>query len=66
MSRWIKKEKEQGTNQPLPKNTQEMLSEMSSRLRDLGNENVILKRLVAEKDVENAILKELLDKVNPQ
>jgi len=43
-----------------------MLSEMSSRLRDLGNENVILKRLVAEKDVENAILKELLDKVNPQ
>lgn len=39
---------------------------MSSRLRDLGNENVILKRLVAEKDVENAILKELLDKVNPQ
>jgi hypothetical protein len=50
----------------LPKDTRGKIAEMSREMRRLGSENAVLRRLVADRDVENAILKELLEKANPR
>jgi hypothetical protein len=39
---------------------------MEHRLKALGAENDRLKRIVAEKELELAILRELRDRVNPR
>jgi hypothetical protein len=39
------------------------MSEMSSLLTDLGDENAMLKKVLAEKEIEATILRELLEKV---
>ena len=39
------------------------MSEMSSLLKDLGDENAMLKKVLAEKEIEATILRELLEKV---
>ena len=66
VDRWIKQQRTSGTQKTLPKDTRGKIAEMSREMRHLGSENAVLRRLVADKDVENAILKELLDKANPR
>lgn len=58
--------KETGATRALPRDAEEKMQEMSGTIKRLGTENATLKRLLAEKEVENAILKELLEKVNPK
>ncbi len=41
--------------------TQGNMSEMSHRLKDLSDENARLKKVLAEQEIERAILQELLD-----
>lgn len=66
VDRWVKQQRTSGTQKTLPKDTRGKIAEMSREMRRLGSENAVLRRLVADKDVENAILKELLDKANPR
>jgi transposase-like protein len=64
--RWVRRYKATGAARTLPRETEEKMWEMSNSLEDLGKENAMLKKLLAEKEVENAILKELIEKVNPK
>jgi hypothetical protein len=50
----------------LPNDTQGKMSEMSRRLKDLSNENARLKKVLAEQEIERAILQELLDLPKPK
>ncbi len=50
----------------MPRDEQKRLKEVEKRLGKLSQENDQLKRLVAEKELELAILRDLRDSVNPQ
>jgi transposase-like protein len=63
---WIKKYRERGTAKTLKKNGFKDLNTMSEQLKKVSTENDQLKRLVAEKELELAILWELRDKTNPR
>jgi len=63
---WLQASKRNGSVVPLPKNNERRLKEAEKRLETLGRENDQLKRIVAEKELELAILRELRDRVNPQ
>jgi transposase-like protein len=63
---WIKKYRERGTAKTLKKNGFKDLNTMSEQLKKVSTENDQLKRLVAEKELELAILRELRDKTNPR
>lgn len=53
------------TGSTRPQQAQQRLAEMEKRLERLSGENDQLKRIVAEKELELAILGELRDRVNP-
>ena len=63
---WIKKYRERGTVKTLKKNGFKDLNTMAEQLKKVSTENDQLKRLVAEKELELAILRELRDKTNPR
>lgn len=63
---WLQASRRNGSIVPLPKNKEQRLIEVENRLETLGRENERLKRIVAEKELELAILRELRDMVNPQ
>ena len=63
---WLQASRRNGSIVPLPKNKEQRLIEVEKRLETLGRENDRLKRIVAEKELELAILRELRDMVNPQ
>jgi len=63
---WLKASRRNGSVVPLPKNKEQRLKEAERRLEELGRENDRLKRIVAEKELELAILKELRDLANPR
>jgi transposase-like protein len=63
---WLQASRRNGSIVPLPKNKEQRLIEVEKRLETLGRENERLKRIVAEKELELAILRELRDMVNPQ
>ena len=63
---WIQATRKNGSVVPLPRNEGQRLLEVEKRLETLGQENDRLKRIVAEKELELAILRELRDRVNPQ
>ena len=63
---WLQASRRNGSIVPLPKNKEQRLIEVENRLETLGRENDRLKRIVAEKELELAILRELRDMVNPQ
>lgn len=63
---WLQASKRNGSVVPLPKNKEQRLKEAEKSLETLGRENDQLKRIVAEKELELAILRELRDRVNPQ
>ncbi|MBA2134079.1 IS3 family transposase, partial [Hydrogenispora sp. UU3] len=48
------------------KNKEQRLKEAEKRLEALSQENDQLKRIVAEKELELAILRELRDLINPR
>ena len=63
---WIQATRKNGSIVSLPKNEGRRLIEVEKSLKTLGQENDRLKRIVAEKELELAILREIRDKVNPQ
>ena len=63
---WLKKARENGSVKTLPKDEKKQLKEFKKRVSKLGTENDQLKKLLAEKELELAILRELRDTVNPQ
>jgi len=63
---WITARRKNGSVKPLPKALDKRISELEKRLREVSTENERLKRLVAEKELELAILRDLRDRVNPR
>jgi len=63
---WLKATRRNGSVVPLPKNKEQRLKEAEKRLEALSQENDQLKRIVAEKELELAILRELRDLINPR
>jgi transposase-like protein len=62
---WVKKYRERGTVKTAKKNQYKDHKIMAEQLKRVSIENDQLKRLVAEKELELAILRELRDKTNP-
>ncbi len=62
---WIRTYRKNGSTKSLPKDTKKKLKETSKRLEKLSTENDKLKQLLAEKELELSILRDLRDQVNP-
>jgi len=63
---WIAKRRRNGSVSALPKAKVKRLKELEERLKQVSIENERLKRLLAEKELELAILRELKERVNPR
>ncbi len=63
---WLKTSRAIGSTTPLPRAKEPRIAEMEQRIRSISTENDQLKRLVAEKELELAILRDLRDKTNPR
>ena len=63
---WMAKRRKNGSVVSLPKAKAKRLKELEVRLRHVSVENERLKRILAEKELELAILRELKQKANPQ
>lgn len=63
---WVRAAKARGSASPLPRDRDARLKELERRLRTVSTENDKLKRLVAEKELELAILRELRTLPNPR
>jgi transposase-like protein len=63
---WIKKYRERGTVKTLKKGEYKNSKFITEQLKKVSTENDQLKRLVAEKELELSILRELRDKTNPR
>jgi transposase-like protein len=63
---WYSKAKKNGSVKSLPKDKKKQYKEVKKRLNKLGTENDQLKKLLAEKELELAILRDLRDQSNPQ
>jgi transposase-like protein len=63
---WMRAARRRGSTEALSRNLQSRTSELEKRLEEVSSENDQLKRIVAEKELELAILRELRDKTNPR
>lgn len=63
---WIKRKRQRGSISTLPKVKDARYKTMEKQLKEVSTENDKLKRLIAEKELELAILRELRDKPNPR
>jgi len=63
---WLKKARENGSVKSLSKDKEKQLKEFKKRISKLSSENDQLKRILAEKELELAILRDLRDEVDPQ
>lgn len=63
---WMRAARKRGSTGPLPRGLQSRTAELERRLGKVSRENEQLKRLIAEKELELAILRELRDKTNPR
>jgi transposase-like protein len=63
---WRKKERQRGSAKPLPKAKENRYKEMEKRLKEVSTENDQLKRLVADKELELAVLRDLTNIKNPR
>ena len=63
---WMAKRHKNGSVTSLPKSRARRLEELEKRLKQVSTENERLKRLLAEKELELAILRELKERVNPR
>lgn len=62
---WIRNFKKRGSISPLPKNEAKRFLEIENRLKNISKENNTLKKLLGEKELELAVLRDLRDKLNP-
>ncbi len=63
---WVRKTKKLGSVVPLPRNETKRIHEIENRLENISKENNTLKKLLGEKELELAVLRDLRDKTNPQ
>lgn len=63
---WRKKQRERGSLESLPKAKANRFKEMEKRLKEISTENEQLKRLVANKELELAVLRDLANIKNPR
>lgn len=63
---WVDKAKKTGSVRSLPKNEKKKIKEIENRLDKMSDKNDKLKKIVAEKELELTISRELRDKVNPR
>ena len=63
---WLKKQRQRGSVKPLPKAKEERYKTMEKQLKEVSTENDRLKRLFAEKELQLAILKDLMNCKNPR
>lgn len=63
---WIKKKQQTGSVVSLPKAKEARYRTMEKQLKEVSTENDRLKRLIAEKELELSILRELRDLANPR
>jgi len=63
---WRKTQRERGSIKPLPKAKDNRYKEIEKQLKEVSTENDRLKRLVANKELELAILKDLMHIKNPR
>jgi transposase-like protein len=63
---WIKAARVKGSTKVLPRKSNDRVAELETRLETVSTQNEQLKRLVAEKELELAILRDLRDKLNPR
>jgi transposase len=63
---WLSKYRKYGTVKPLPRAKDDRQKAIQRQLREISAENDRLKRLLADKELELAILRELRDIPNPR
>ena len=63
---WVRKARERGSTKSLPRGYDKRQKALEQRLNDISSENDKLKRILADKELELAILRELRDKQNPR
>ena len=63
---WLSKYQKYGTVKPLPRAKDDRQKAIQRQLREISAENDRLKRLLADKELELAILRELRDIPNPR
>ncbi|KAF1085326.1 Transposase [Sporotomaculum syntrophicum] len=63
---WLNKQRKNGSVKTLPKAKDERQKAMEKQLKEISTENDRLKRLLADKELELAILRELRDIQNPR
>jgi len=63
---WLKKKRQKGSVASMPKAKEVRYKTMEKQLKEVSTENDRLKRIIADKELELAILRELRDKVNPR
>ncbi len=63
---WMNKKKKHGSTKALSRDKDKRLKELADRLESANKENDQLKKIVAEKELELAILRDLRNLANPQ
>lgn len=63
---WIKANRKKGSTKSFPRDKEKQYQEIIKRLEKVSTENDMLKKLLAEKELKLAILRDLRDMVNPQ
>ena len=63
---WLKKAKENGSVKSLPEDKEKQLKEFKKRTSKLSSENDQLKRILAEKELEFAVLRDSRAQMDPQ
>ena len=63
---WLSRVRKNGSVKPLPKARNERQKALEKRLKEVSKENDQLKHLLADKELELAILRDLRDLKNPR
>lgn len=63
---WLNKKRQRGTNKKFPKNKENRLKATEKQLKEVSTENANLKKILADKELELAILRDLRDASNPK
>ncbi len=63
---WLRKARKNGSGKSLPQSKEKKYSAVVDRLEKVSEENDMLKKLLAEKELELTVLKDLRDSGNPQ
>lgn len=63
---WRRKFAKEGSVKSLPRETTKRMNELENRIERTAQENMMLKKIVAEKELELAILREIRDLSNPK